>query len=73
LGPLAHARTLRQLGRDTFILTDDVCAALIREGVVAKKPTSKRDLAATQAAFEGWRSESGRSLCELRVVLACSV
>lgn len=73
LGGATGQRALRWMGKDSFILSQDVCARLIAEGVVAKAPTSKRDLAAVQAAFNTWREQSGRSLTEVSRVLSMSV
>jgi 3-methyladenine DNA glycosylase Tag len=42
---------LRAIGKPAFITTPDVVAALIREKVVTKAPSSKKDFAAIQAAF----------------------
>lgn len=64
---------LRGMGVDSFIISTDVSKALIREGVVEKAPSSKRDLEAVQAAFNAWRAESGRPLTHISRVLACSV
>ena len=64
---------LRMLGKDTFVLTDDVVAALKAQGVVDKKPTGQRDLAAVQTAFNQWRSESGRPMCQISRLLAYTV
>jgi len=64
---------LRFEGWDAFILSGDVVKALIREGVVTKEPTSKKDLAAVQAAFNEWREESGRPVREISRILALSV
>jgi 3-methyladenine DNA glycosylase Tag len=64
---------LRFEGWDAFILSGDVVKALIREGIVAKDPTSKKDLAAVQAAFNRWREESGRPVREISRILALSV
>ena len=64
---------LRHVGKDTFCLTRDVVGALIRQKVVDKTPTAKRDLAAVQAAFNEWREQSGRPLCEISRVLSCSI
>jgi 3-methyladenine DNA glycosylase Tag len=64
---------LRFAGWDAFILSGDVVKALIREGVVSKEPTSKRDLAAVQAAFNTWRTQSGRPVREISRILALSV
>ncbi|MEL6337743.1 MAG: 3-methyladenine DNA glycosylase, partial [Pseudomonadota bacterium] len=64
---------LRFMGVDSFITSADVTAALVREGVVDKAPTSKKAMAAIQAAFNAWRAESGRSLTEISRTLALSV
>jgi 3-methyladenine DNA glycosylase Tag len=64
---------LRFTGKDTFMLSADVVAALVEMEIVEKTPTSKKALAAVQEAFNQWRGESGRSLCQISRVLACSV
>ncbi len=63
---------LRLVGKDTFRITGDVVACLMEAGVVTKKPTGKRDLAATQEAFNAWADESGLTLGQVSTVLACS-
>ncbi|MBT4160873.1 MAG: 3-methyladenine DNA glycosylase [Gammaproteobacteria bacterium] len=63
---------LRFVGKDTFILSEDVVKTLIEQGVVTKAPTSQRDLKATQEAFNQWRQESGRPLCQISRILAAS-
>jgi 3-methyladenine DNA glycosylase Tag len=73
LGGLSAPRFLRMAGKDTFIPTDDVVAALKAQGIVDKAPTSQRDLAAVQAAFNQWQAQSGRPLCQLSTMLACTV
>ncbi len=64
---------LRFEGWDAFILSGDVVKALIREGIVDKEPTSKKAMAAVQAAFNAWREESGRPVREISRILALSV
>ena len=64
---------LRRVGKDTFCLTRDVVGALIRQGVVDKNPTAKRDLVQVQSAFNEWRQQSGRPLCEISRILSCSI
>lgn len=61
---------LRFVGKDTFVLSRDVVASLVRQGVVTRKPTSQRDLARAQKAFNRWSEESGRPLCQISRVLA---
>lgn len=73
LGGLSAPRFLRMVGKDTFIPTDDVVAALKAQDVIDKAPTSLKDLAAVQAAFNQWHAESGRPLCQLSVMLAHTV
>ena len=72
LGGASGQYFLRFAGIDTPIMSRDVVAALIREGVVDKNPTSQRDLKAVQAAFNAWHAESGRGLAEISRVLAVS-
>lgn len=73
LGGTTGSFVLRMMGKDTFMFSRDVVAALMGAGVVDKAPTAKRDLAAVQAAFNGWAAESGRPLCQISRVLALSV
>ena len=73
LGGLSAPRFLRMVGKDTFIPTDDMVAALKAQDVIDKAPTSLKDLAAVQAAFNQWKAESGRPLCQLSVMLAHTV
>jgi 3-methyladenine DNA glycosylase Tag len=73
LGGLSAPRFLRMVGKDTFVPTDDMVAALKAQGVIDKAPTSQKDLAAVQAAFNQWQAESGRPLCQLSVMLAHTV
>jgi hypothetical protein len=64
---------LREVGKDTFLLSPDVVKVLRREKVVKGNATSKRDLRAVQDAFNLWRRQSGRPLCHLSRIVACSV
>ncbi|MBS7661361.1 DNA-3-methyladenine glycosylase I [Pseudomonas lalucatii] len=73
LGGLSAPRLLRMVGKDTFIPTNDMVAALKAQGIVDKAPTSLKDLAAVQAAFNQWQAQSGRPLCQLSVMLAHTV
>ncbi len=73
LGGNSGAYFLRMVGKDTFILTDDVVAALKAQGIIDKKPTAKRDLQQVQAAFNRWRQESGRPLCQISRLLSYTV
>jgi 3-methyladenine DNA glycosylase Tag len=73
LGGLSAPRFLRMVGKDTFIPSDDMVAALKAQGIIDKLPTSQRDRAAVQAAFNQWHEQSGRPLCQLSVMLAHTV
>jgi len=73
LGGGTGAFFLRFSGKDTFMLSPDVVKALIGQKVVAKMPSGKKDLAAVQGAFNRWREESGRPLCQISRVLSASV
>ncbi|MNP06760.1 DNA-3-methyladenine glycosylase 1 [compost metagenome] len=73
MGGLSAPRFLRMAGKDTFIPTDDMVAALKSQEIIDKAPTSQKDLAAVQAAFNQWHAESGRPLCQLSVMLAHTV
>jgi 3-methyladenine DNA glycosylase Tag len=64
---------LRTMGVDGFILSRDGVAALIDAGVVDKPPTSRRDLAAVQAAYNAWMDESGLPLMQISRILSFSV
>jgi len=72
LGGSTGPMFLRHVGKDTFLPTHDVTERLRRLGVIEKGLTSKRDLAAAQAMFNRWAEESGRPLCQLSRILACS-
>jgi 3-methyladenine DNA glycosylase Tag len=73
LGGTSGQYFFRSMGKDSFVLSRDVCAALIDAGVVSKAPSSKRDLAAVQEAFNRWMEESGRPLSHLSRILALSI
>ena len=73
LGGNAGQYAMRFMGRDSFIMSRDVVARLVAEGVVDKPPTSKTAMKAVQAAFNSWMEQSDRSLTEISRVLAMSV
>lgn len=73
LGGLSAPRLLRMIGKDTFVPSDDMVAALKAQGIVDKAPTSLKELAAVQDAFNQWQAQSGRPLCQLSVMLAHTV
>ncbi|MGE8498859.1 MAG: DNA-3-methyladenine glycosylase I [Pseudomonas sp.] len=73
MGGLSAPRFLRMIGKDTFVPSDDMVAALKAQGIIDKAPTSLKELAAVQTAFNQWREESGRPLCQLSMMLAYTV
>jgi 3-methyladenine DNA glycosylase Tag len=73
LGGLSAPRLLRMIGKDTFVPTNDLVAALKAQGIVDKVPTSLKELAAVQTVFNHWQAQSGRPLCQLSVMLAHTV
>lgn len=64
---------LRYMGKDGYILSKDVVARLIAEGVIDKAPSSKKAQAAVQGAFNTWAGQSGQSLTVISRVLAQSI
>jgi len=68
---------LRMVGKDSFILSPSVVAALKHWGLAAAAPNAapknRRDRAGLQACFNAWAAETGRPLCQLSMILACSV
>lgn len=64
---------LRTMGVDSFILSRDVIARLVAEGVVDKTPTSQKHMAAVQQAFNTWCGQSGRGLTHVSRMLALSI
>lgn len=73
LGGSTGQYAMRFMGRDSFILSADVTARLIAEGVIDGPASSKTALRAVQAAFNTWAAQSGRSLTEISRILAMSV
>lgn len=73
LGGATGQYFLRFVGRDGFILSKDVVGRLIAEGVIAKPPSSQKDMQAVQAAFSAWAAESSRSFRDISRTLALSI
>lgn len=64
---------LREIGKDTWLPTRSVMAALVAWKVLERPTTGKRNLADAQAAFNAWHEETGRSYAQLSRILAYSV
>lgn len=73
LGGNSAAYFLRLIAKDTFVLTDDVVAALIAQGIVDRRPTSQRDLRLVQQTFNQWHEQSGEPLSHISRLLAHTV
>lgn len=65
---------LRWLGWDTFIISQDMAAALRDAGLdIAEIPTSKRDLARIQMQMNAWARQTGLPYAHLSKILAMSI
>ncbi len=73
LGGYSTPGFLRMAGKDTFLITTDVVAAMIAHGVIDRQPTSQGALRDMQAAFNQLQQDSGRPLCQLSAMLAWTV
>ncbi|WP_435258169.1 DNA-3-methyladenine glycosylase I [Thioclava sp. FR2] len=73
LGGTTGQYVLRFMGKESFILSRDVVARLTAEGVISGPATSKKALAAIQAAFNRWKDESGHNFNTISRVLAQSI
>lgn len=60
LGGMTGQRVLRNMGKDTFVVTWDVVRCLQKAGLdINDNPGSKRELGLIQACFNQWHLESG--------------
>ncbi len=74
LGGMTGQRVLRNMGKDTFVLTSDVIRCLLSAGLeISANPTSQTDMRAIQAAFNTWQQESDLPLSHISRICACSV
>ena len=74
LGGNSGPMMLRSMGKDTFLITKDVCDALVHHGFIDKfSVNSQRDLRRVQDIFNSLCAQSGRSLSEVSRILACTV
>ncbi|HUH36497.1 MAG TPA: DNA-3-methyladenine glycosylase I [Spongiibacteraceae bacterium] len=70
LGGLSAAHFLRMAGKDTFLLTGDVVAALRGQALVDREPRGRREQARIQGVFNQWAGESGWPLCRISRLLS---
>jgi len=74
LGGNTGQRFLRNVGKDTFVLSTDVVRCLRESGVeIADNPGSKRDMARIQETFNAWHVETGLPYAHLSRIAAFSV
>ncbi|MBV9829695.1 MAG: DNA-3-methyladenine glycosylase I [Alphaproteobacteria bacterium] len=73
LGGNSGPMFLRMAGKDTFVLSPSVAAALQHWGVLMAPPKTRQDRAGAQEAFNHWAAETQRPLCQLSMILALSV
>lgn len=73
LGGNSGPMFLRMVGKDTFVLSDFVCRALVHWGALDEPPKGKGGQRQAQAAFNHWAAETGRPLSQLSMTLAISV
>ncbi len=73
LGGATGQYFLRVMGKDSFVLSSSVIAAMVRAGAIEGEPTSKSALKATQEAFNTWSDESGLGLTAISRTLAHSI
>lgn len=74
LGGFSGQYLLRFLGRDSFILTNDLILCLRDSGVpISAKGTSKKDLKLAQAQINEWAQETGLPLTHISRICAMSI
>ncbi len=73
LGGSSAPRFLRMAGKDTFLLTPSVIAALNHWEAFAGEPKGKAGRKAVAAVFNDWAAATGEPLAHLSMILAMSV
>jgi 3-methyladenine DNA glycosylase Tag len=64
---------LRAMGKDTFLLTNDVVSYFTQRNIISGSAQSKRSLTAIQHSFNELQQQSGRTLQELSMIISKSV
>jgi 3-methyladenine DNA glycosylase Tag len=64
---------LRTMGKDTFLLSNDVVGYFTKRNIISGSAQSKRSLTAIQTSFNELQQQSGRSLQELSLIISKSV
>lgn len=74
LGGMTGQRVLRNMGKDTFVVTGDVVRCLQRAGLdIRDNPTSQRELRLIQAVFNQWQQDSGAPYSHISRICALSL
>jgi 3-methyladenine DNA glycosylase Tag len=73
LGGNTGPYSLRALGIDTFLMTNDVTGYFVARKIISGAPTGKRNLQLIQTCFNQLCEQSGRSLQEVSNIIAFSV
>jgi len=73
MGGLSAPRFLRMAGKDSFVLTDDVCRALVHWRLADGAPKGKRAQREAQRVFNRLAEAGGRPLSQVSMILAISV
>ncbi|MDD1783805.1 DNA-3-methyladenine glycosylase I [Enterovibrio sp. ZSDZ35] len=73
LGGNTGPYSLRLMGKDTFILSNDVESYLRAHKIIDGGRDTRKSLLAAQNAFNQWQEESGRPLCQISQIIAYSV
>jgi len=73
MGGNSGAYFLRMSGKDCFILTPYVIAALNKWGAFKGEPKGKGDRAKVQLVFNEWAAETGHPLAHLSMMLAATI
>ncbi|TDG15229.1 DNA-3-methyladenine glycosylase I [Seongchinamella unica] len=74
LGGMSGQRVLRNMGKDTFVVTGDVVRCLRQAGVdISDTPNTQREMKLVQAAFNQWHAESELPYSHISRIGACSL
>ncbi|MBK6737271.1 MAG: hypothetical protein IPG64_04840 [Haliea sp.] len=74
LGGMTGQRVLRNMGKDTFIVTADVVRCLQRSGLdIGDNPSSKREMQLIQGAFNLWHEDSALPFSHISRICAMSL
>lgn len=73
LGGRSAAMVLRSVGKDTFIITNDVVALLKHFELIDKMPTSQKALQEVQGVFNHWHTETGLPMAHISRIVSMAM